>query len=235
MQQKKVAGALRAASSQADISGGRAGFRGIVLWEKAPASLPTLSQARTLPWRGETSLRHELLSRHGSLRGFALHTCFYTQQRPGPGCLPRHCRAPRTFPGCCFSAGPVCGRARLLRAGAGQSPVGASLRKHGERSLCRPPRAQPAFPASRNSFPVPTTAGTPVQRGTIHSRPRNRRHWLEGSRNCPVCCRPGRSAFFPRREGSCPVPGGSSPSSIPRGPPRALRGCGPGSGMGGGK
>lgn len=50
---KKVAGALRAASSQPDISGGRAGFRGIVLWEKAPASLPTLSQARTLPWRGK--------------------------------------------------------------------------------------------------------------------------------------------------------------------------------------
>lgn len=36
--------------------GGKAGPRDIVLREKTPASLPTLSQAQTLPRRGETSL-----------------------------------------------------------------------------------------------------------------------------------------------------------------------------------
>lgn len=195
---------------------GRAGPRDIVLWEKAPVSLPTLSQARTLPWRGETSLQHELLPRRGSLRGFLCRLVFTPQQRLGAGCLPRHCRAPATFPGCYFSVWPG---------------VQESSTPPGQRSPCRPTRAQSAFPASRNSFPVPTTAGTPNKWGTNHSRARNRKHRLEASRNCPVCCRPGGSAFFPRRGGS----GSSNPSSIPRGPPQALPRCGPGSAMGGGK
>lgn len=197
----KAAGSLRAVSRQRDISGGRAGPRDAVHWEKAPASLPTLSQARTLPWRGKTSLQNELLSRRGSLRGFSLQIRFCTLAEVGAG----HCRAPETFPGRCSSARPVCRRARLLRAGAGREP-GRS------------------FPAGRwgaeSSLPslLPGAASPSRRRQQLQrsgdNRARNRKQPSEGSRNCPLCCRAGGSAFFPRRGGSCPEPGSSNPSSI---------------------
>lgn len=228
----KVAGALRAASRQRGISEvgllpGSLSFGKKLL----PLFLPALSQARTLPWRGETSLQHELLSRRGSLRGFSLQTGFYPPAEDGGRLPPEALHSTGDFSWALF-VGPARGAGELGPSGLerGESPAGASLREDGQRSPSRP-----AFLASGNNFPGLTTAGTPTKWGTNPSRTRNTKHRLEGSKNCPVCCRSGGSIFFPRREGFCPVPGSKNPSSIPRGPPRAFPRCGPGSARGGGK
>lgn len=110
----------------------------------------------------------------------------------------------------------------------GESTAGASLREHGQRSLCRPPPAQPALPASRNSFPLPTTAGTPTKWGAIHSRSRNRKA-VGRKRELPgllsvrqICLLSSTGRFLPRTRQQ-------QLSSILRGPPQALPRCGHGS------
>lgn len=99
--------------------GGKAGPRDIVLREKnfclssnSFTSSDSASERRNLS-------AHEILSRRGSVGGFSLQTCFYTPAGSRGSAEHRGLSL-----GAIFRPGPVCGRARLLRAGAGRARPG---------------------------------------------------------------------------------------------------------------